>query len=251
MENIDDKLDKIVENTKRGASYLLTLSGIGSKLEKTFQPEIIGGCDYKIAFTSLDTYFSIPNIDSTNNSLQISHNGGEFITIALDRGCYSLEDLNEEINRQLKEKKMPDAVQFRAEYTTFRCIMMIQQTYVVKFTEHSLRSVLGFDVKSYVGRSERYRSEHSVQIMYINSILVHCDLVSGSYLNGIPAPIIHSFFPSVNPGEKIIERPVEYIYLPVELDAIRHMSVWLTDQNLKLLDLGEEEVTVKFHLTSC
>ncbi len=248
---MEEKLNKIVENTNRGASYLLTLSGKGSMLEKSFQPEIIGGCSYKLAFTSLDTYFSVPNIDSSNNTIQISHNGGQFITITLDKGCYGLDDLDEEIRRQLKVLKMDDAVQFKPEYTTFRCIMTIKETYEVKFTAHSLRTVLGFEVKTYNGRPERYTSEHTVQIMYINSILIHCDLVGGSYLNGIPTPIIHSFFPSVNPGEKIIERPVEYIYLPVDLDAIRHMRVWLTDQNLSLLDLGDEELTIKFHLICC
>ena len=236
---MEEKLNQIVENTKRGSSYLLTLSGKGSMLEKSFQPEIIGGCNYRLAFTSLDTYFSVPNIDSSNNSIQISQNGGQFVTIALDKGCYSLDDLDQELGRRLKVLKMDEAVQFKPEYTTFRCVMIIKDSYRVNFTTNSLRSVLGFETKVYTGRAERYVSEHTVQIMYINSILIHCDLVGGSYLNGIPTPIIHSFFPSVNPGEKIIEIPVEHIYLPVDLDAIRHMRVWLTDQNLTLLDLGE------------
>ena len=248
---MEETLKKIEENTKKGSSYLLTLSGKGSMLEKTFQPEIIGGCDYKLAFTSLDTYYSVPNIDSSNNTLEISHNDGLFLIIPLDKGCYSLDDLDKEIRRQLKVLKMDDAVQFIPEYTTFRCVMKIKETYKVKFGDNSLASVLGFEKKVYIGRKERYVSEHTVQIMYINSILIHCDLVGNSYLNGTPTPIIHSFFPSVNPGEKIIERPVEHIYLPVDLDVIRHMRVWLTDQNLSLLDLGEEEVTIKFHLTCC
>ena len=52
-------------------------------------------------------------------------------------------------------------------------------------------------------------------------------------------------------GEKIIEKPVEYIYLPVSSDVIRHMSVWLTDQDQKPLNLREENLTIKFHLRSC
>ena len=97
----------------------------------------------------------------------------------------------------------------------------------------------------------RYVSEHIVKIMMVNSILVHCDLVGASYLNGVRVPVIYSFFPSADPGDKIIERPTEYIYLPISSDVIRHMSVWLTDQDQNLLDLREETLTIKFHLRSC
>ena len=146
---MEEKLKKIVENTNRGSSYLLTLSGKGSMLEKTFQPEIIGGCNYEIAFASLDTYYSVPNIDSSNNTIQISHNNSEFLTLTLDKGCYGLDDLDQEISRQLKIIKMTDAVKFTAKYTTFRCVMTIKDNYQVKFTNQSLRTVLGFDVKTY------------------------------------------------------------------------------------------------------
>ena len=135
--------------------------------------------------------------------------------------------------------------------------MVIQGGYGIKFPERSLRTVLGCDAKSYKATRgkifERFESEHSVQIMTINSILIHCDLVGGSYLNGRRAPIIHSFFPLADPGDKIVEKPVEYIYiyLPISSDVIRHMTVWLTDQNQNLLDLGEETLTIKFHLRSC
>ena len=98
---------------------------------------------------------------------------------------------------------------------------------------------------------QRFVSEHTVQIMTVNSILVHCDLVAGSYLNGRRAPIVHSFFPLANPGDKMVEKPVEYIYLPIPSDVIRHMSVWLTDQEQNILNLEEETVTIKFHLRSC
>ena len=82
----------------------------------------------------------------------------------------------------------------------------------------------------------------------VSKVKIH---TKGSYLNGREVPIIHSFFPSVDPGEKIIEKPVEYIYLPVSSDVIRHMSVWLTDQDQKPLNLREESLTIKFHLRSC
>ena len=97
----------------------------------------------------------------------------------------------------------------------------------------------------------RFISEHTVRILTVNSILVHCNLVDESYLNGRKVPVIHSFFPLADPGNKIVEKPVEYIYLPISSDIIRNLSVWLTDQDQNILDLREETLTIKFHLRLC
>ena len=154
----------------------------------------------------MESYYSIPNINESNNTFQIAENGEDWITLSLDTGCYGLMDLNAEIGRQLNEKGMSKAVEFKANYNTFKCVMIIQGGYTVKFAEKSLRTVLGFEAKNYkaTGVITRFESEHTVQIMTINSILVHCDLVGGSYLNGKRAPIIHSFFPLADPGDKIV-----------------------------------------------
>ena len=254
---MESKLDKIVKNTETKSSFLITLSGKGSRLEKTFEPEIAitAGCHYEIAFASLETYYSIPNIDKSNNTLQIQKvGGGAWISIILDEGCYGLMDLNREIGRKLKGFGMTKAVEFKANYNTFKCMMIIQPGYAVNFSgARSLSSILGFNKKTYkaIGTEKRFVSEHIVQILTVNSILIHCDLVGASYLNGSKVPIIHSFFPLANPGEKIVEKPVEYIYLPIASDVIRHISVWLTDQDQNTLNLREETLTIKFHLRSC
>ena len=252
---MEERLDQIIENTKPKSSYLITLTGEGSRLERTFEPEIsiTAGCHYEIAFTSLETYYSIPNINPANNTLQVSKRGENWISISLDTGCYGLMDLNAEIGRKLKEEGMVKAVEFKANYNTFKCDMIIQPGFGVKFTERSLRTVLGFAKKTYkaVGEQKRFVSEHTVKILTVNSILIHCDLVGASYLNGKRVPVIHSFFPLADPGDKIVERPSQYIYLPISSDVIRHMSVWLTDEDQNLIDLREETLTVKFHLRSC
>ena len=253
---MEGKLDQIIKNTKSKSSFLITLTGQGSRLEKTFEPEIsiTAGCHYEIAFASLETYYSIPNINVTNNTLQVGKRGQNWITISLDTGSYGLMDLNDEIGRKLTEVGMTKAVEFKANYNTFKCSMIIQPGFAVNLSSgRSINKVLGFEKKTYKAtvKVKRFVSEHTVKILTVNSILVHCDLVGSSYLNGKRVPVIHSFFPLADPGDKIVEKPTEYIYLPISSDVIRHMSVWLTDQDQNLLDLREETLTVKFHLRSC
>ena len=113
MEKLQEKLDKIADNTKPKASFLVTLTGIGSRLEKTFEPEIsiTTGCHYEIAFASLETYYSIPNINPTNNILKIQNidTGKVWKEIVMATGCYGLMGLNDEIQRELKENSMEKA----------------------------------------------------------------------------------------------------------------------------------------------
>ena len=76
-----------------------------------------------------------------------------------------------------------------------------------------------------------------VNILTINSILVHIDIISGSYVNGFKQAIIYSFFPDVSPGYKIIENPHNLLYLPITADTIYSITIWLTDQNGNELNL--------------
>ena len=112
--------------------------------------------------------------------------------------------------------------------------------------QNSLASVVGFNQSIYgVGR---HASENHVNIMSVNSILVHCNIIHSSYMCGTPAPVAYNFFPNAAPGQKILESPHNLIYFPVTVDVISTLSVWLTGQHGKLLDLRGEELTIRFHL---
>ena len=67
-------------------------------------------------------------------------------------------------------------------------------------------------------------------------------------MRGTQAPVACNFLPNAAPGQKILEAPHNIISLPVTVDIISTLSVWLTDQHGKLLDLRGEELTIRFHL---
>ena len=108
---------------------------------------------------------------------------------------------------------------------------------------------MGFDAAIY-GKG-RHLSEHTVNIMRVNSIFVHTNVIGSTYVNGSQSPVIYSFFPDIPPGGKIIVQPRVLIYLPVSLSVISRLTSWLTDQNNEPLSLRGEELTIKFHLRPC
>ena len=167
-----------------------------------------------------------------NNGIKLSNNNGKtWYVIALPKGCYEITAINETLKRLFVEKtkgKESD-ICISGDPTTLKSILVLGKTVAVDFaTENSLASVLGFARKIY--KEGRHLSEHIVNILRVNSIIVNCDIVALSRKNGIASPIIYNFFPNVSPGKKIVDRPGNLIYLPLifnEISEINQVSVWI------------------------
>jgi hypothetical protein len=123
----------------------------------------------------------------------------------------------------------------------------IKPGYKVRFmNKKSLREVLGFKKKEIsTGLPE---SDNIANILDVNTILVHLNIISGSNVNGNPTPVIYAFFPNVSPGYKIVEKPHNLIYLPVAVKTIKNLKVTLTDQDNNPINLRGETITIKFHM---
>ena len=254
MEKTEEYLRTIAKHSPTKPSFYVIQSGNATRLETNFVPSLNfpAECNYEIALVSLETYYSFPNIDDENNKLKFSKDDGKtWILISIATGCYELDAINKELQRLIIAGGGKDKdVEIEANKNTFQCILTLKDNIQVDLTtDHSLRTVLGFEPKIF--KKGRYTSEHTVNIMRVNSILVHCDVIGSTYLNGTQQPIIFSFFPDVSPGQKIVVDPKVLIYLPVTMNIISRMTSWMTDQNNRHLDLREEELTLKYHIRSC
>ena len=102
---------------------------------------------------------------------------------------------------------------------TLRASLLIKdKNWYVEFPkENSLGSVLGFESKVYhyqvdqFGNPLPHISEKIVNILSVNSILVHCDVISGSMVDGVMSPVIFNYSPNTAPGNKIVAHPVKPI----------------------------------------
>ena len=128
-----------------------------------------------------------------------------------------------------------------------KSVLILENGYQVDFNHRdALAKVLGFTGAKYTGRF--HESENVVNILSINSILVNIDIISGSYVDGTTKNTIYSFFPKVSPGYKIIEMPINSVYLPITLDTIDRLRVSITDEDDHLLNLRNEKLTIRFHV---
>ena len=257
---MEEHLHKLVEYATPKPKSLICISGNTSKVKTSFIPplEFPSVSRYEIALTSLETYYSFPNINKSNNHIKISFGDGEesLLDIHIPVGCYEITAINNELQRRIMQKtgdKKPEKrIILSSNPNTLRCVLeVVDKNYRVDFNvgDDSLCTVLGFDRKVY--RVGRHESEQIVNILSVNSILVHCDVIESSRLNGIEAPVIYTFFPDASPGDKIVSVPRHLIYIPITLNIISSMTCWVTDQNGRELDLQGEELTLTFHIKAC
>ena len=190
-------LKKLVEHSEPKPSYHVISTGRSSQLNTIFSPPLTfpeGACSYEMALIKLETYYSFPNIKLGNNSIAVSFdNGKEWKVIKIPIGCYEVKAINQVIQRLVVENGgKADQINISPNVNTLKCVLDIKdKNYQVNFNiDNSLRTVLGFNAEIYkIGHHE---GEQIVNIMNVNSILVNCDIISASRVNGKEAPVIHN-----------------------------------------------------------
>ncbi len=253
-------LSKLVENTIPGDEQRLIISGNNSRLYSRYNPPMEflspSNAGYEMALHRLEMFHSYPNINTNNNSINISLDSGKtWLNLKIPIGCYDIDGINDTLQRLIPNKSndgkegAPYVVLSSNKYT-LKCVLEINKdSIIVDFNiDNSIRSILGFKAKKYKGDKQRYESEDKVKILLVRSIQVHCDVINPSCVNGVLAPVIYNFSPNVPPAERIISQPQHLIYVPLAISVIPSMTVWITDQSGKILDLRGEELTLTFHI---
>ena len=103
MENI---LKQIVNNTEPKRSFSIVVSD-KTRFQTWFKPpiQLDKKKDYHIALINLETYYSFPNIDRSNNSFTYSPKLNPlWFDIIIPEGSYHVEYINEFIQQRNEEK---------------------------------------------------------------------------------------------------------------------------------------------------
>lgn len=236
----------------RVESTSIIISGKSSDLKRSIYPRINldPEAHHELALAGLDMYHSIPNIQYPNNRINYEYNGNNY-EIGIPTGSYEIESLNAYIQSKLDENGHHDIFSITANESTLKCVIQIKTPSVkINFdNDHSLNEMLGFHkiILEGVGIHEGI---NIVNILSVNSILINCDIIEGSYLNTSMKPILYSFFPNVPPGYKIVENPNNQVFLPITLPVVDTISIWLTDQDGRLLNTRGETITIRLVLKS-
>ena len=233
-------------------SYTFTLKGIGSELSARFFPpiQLEDYATYSMGSIDLETFNSIPNIEPGCDKFYyiIDDATGKTQSITIPAGSYDIRDIEKFLHDELGS---PDKLKLRANANTLKS--ELKSKFKIDFSPpDSIARILGFSPPAKPGQfleaDKWHVSDKPVDILKVSVIRVECNIVTGSYINGEDAHIVHEFFPNVPPGVKIIEVPSNVIYLPINTKSIDSLFVRLLDQNGQLINFRDEVVTLRLHL---
>ena len=110
---MEDLLKQIVKNTENKTSYQIIVSDRKSRFKTRFNStlQVDKDKEYEIALVNLQTYYSFPNIDETNNVFVYSpENGNSWVKIIIPEGSYEIDDINSTIHHKMEKKGHHDPI---------------------------------------------------------------------------------------------------------------------------------------------
>ena len=137
MENL---LKQMVNNTKPKRSFSIVVSDNKTRFKTWFKPpiQLDKKKDYEISLINLQTNYSFPNIDRSNNCFTYAPCAcAPWFDIIIPEGSYHVEDINEFIHRQMKKndhydkENDKDNIEISANTNTLKSEMFLKNNYEV------------------------------------------------------------------------------------------------------------------------
>ena len=250
-QEIIDILKEIKKNTNPKSGFDIILTGNKTELVSSFSPSIHIKGNYGLALDHISTYNSIMNVNSENNKLEY-YNGTGWISIELGVGSYEIDEINNEIKRIMETNGDFDSVNDSAYIEITANNSRLTSNIEIKKKEYkldlgSLGPLLGFTNKVILEMGY-HESPSPVYIISVNSVIVNCDIIESTYMNGKKSNSIYSFPINVSPGFRLTSHPTTLQYHRIVVDELHTIKVWLTDDFGKLLDLRGELLTIRLRI---
>ena len=254
MELSNKTLDQIAFNTgAKIEEHMLIV--MDKSIHELFLNEALqtNNKQFKIAITFLTDYNGIFNITEANNKFSYITPEKMIVDIEIPKGAYELEAIDLEIKRLMVSNGDSDGETFpitiKPNFNTQESIIEIEDGWEIDFTyAGTIRTLLGFDARVV---SENYNlSDHLVDIISFDNIVVECDIAQGMIINGKRTRVIHNFTMDVNPGYKYMEKFRGGImwFMMENKDFISAINFKLRNEKGNLVSLNDQSITFRLSI---
>ena len=142
-----DLLKRIAKNTEHKTSFQIIVSDNKSSFNTRLNPtlQLDKDKEYEIALVNLETYYSFPNIDETNNVLVYSpDNGNSWVKIKIPERSYEIDDRNNTIQHEMEKRGHHDPINedyyinISANSNTIKSVLILEKDYQVDLNHQKL-----------------------------------------------------------------------------------------------------------------
>ena len=255
--------DGAAHATPRDENFDLVLRGRGSRVTVMYREPIIIPERTHVGYIGLKSfsfYNNVPNVvQGKNSKLAIfvpapAASNAEPIkhTISLETGAYEISQINNAIQKWIIQKYPKLAKTIKEDFAlignraTQRCEFLIRKEgYGVDFNvESSIHKILGFNATDVFKSRGRYIAPSIADICPVTAILFNTNVSASNYINGAESPFIYVSPLSVAPGYRLFNQVESISYKRLTTGSISYLTVWLTDQMNREVDIMSDELVV-------
>ena len=237
---------RVIKVCTRKPDYVMKLD-LPIKLERVKE--------YELALTSLIVYNSIPNISDTKNNNKFVYSidsGKNWTTFLFERGAYEFNEIVQQISNFMELNNHSGFLSLYANLPTLSAeIEIFKEEFVIDFSIGNICDILGFEKKKLSGVG-KHLAKTIVNIEPVNGIVVNCDIVYGTIVNGKQCSEVYSLTTAVvPPGWKIIQEPSRPVFVPVNSYEFSKIHFQITDWDKNIIDFSNELIEMQFLLQEC
>ncbi len=264
-------------NVQHNQNINLLLRGRNSVLRTQFFPPLVlnPNYSYSLGLHYFAVYNSIFNVTKKNNSFRfiptvgssvdsLKHFFEEFekekpdleliktcptgVVFEIPPGGYELSQITSYIAQMLQICDTSFAIEFSMNESTQKLSIKIKNEnfYIDCTPENSITRCLGFSKTDFFRKAKE--GSKMINLSGFNTINIHANLISGSFLNGVRTHILHSFTPETHFGYKIVEVPHTVIYHPLNTYELTDLEISVKDEQNQLLDFNNEDICLSLIL---
>ena len=209
--------------------------------------------NYNMRLLQANIVYCSPNVfANVNNVLSYTYNSIPF-TITFDQGLYSIDDINTKISIfTLANNSNESLFSFEPDASTSKIYAVYNAANIVIHCDvpYSIMPLLGFPkqtaakVSIDIGGTTKYTlSTNQANINSLQSIFIKCDCVTGSYENNRVSNVLASVIPDCDPFGTIKFMPYFPTRNEVTSRRIDQITITLTDQDGKDIDMNTNSGT--------
>ncbi|XP_039299241.1 uncharacterized protein LOC120355044 [Nilaparvata lugens] len=181
-----------------------------------------------------------------NKEQDESSTGGEqWQSIFLPEGSFEFQTIKDLLESRLKEHgvKLELALDPSTMKCSFKCDCQLRFS-----SDDSIGKLLGVKSNRIIKPNLEAKSDDALKLDRPNVVRVLCDIVHGSFTNGVQDHVLYEFYPIIDPGYKIAIIANTVVYLPVDSKRISSITLQIVDESGRLVNFRNEQINITLHL---